>query len=366
MTYPNVKFPRAKSANFFKTLHKRVHQYFEQNNISKSGNSELYIKTLVMYILYLTPFVLVLTLNLPIWLVLISYMVMGLGLSGIGLCVMHDALHGSYSSKKWVNQLMSYSMNVIGGSAFTWHVQHNVLHHTYTNVYELDEDIDDKPFLRLSPNGKLKKYHRFQHIYALFLYCFATFSWIMQKDFKQLLHYNRTGMTEKLGRNPKKEFLILLFSKSLYWFILLILPVLVGLPIWLVLLGFLLMHMVSGLLITTIFQLAHVVEGPQHFSIPQTGSMKNTWAVHQLTSTANFACDNKIIGWFAGGLNFQVEHHLFPSISHVHYKHIAKIVRETAKEFELPYYEFPKFIDAVNSHLRVLRTLGLGKPLSTI
>jgi len=358
-----VKFARKDPHNFFPTIRKRVNEYFEKNNIKKTGNIQLHLKTLFVFSLYFIPFILILTNVLPIWAVIISYLIMGLGNSGIGLCVMHDANHGSYSKNKWINTLMEYSMNMIGASSFTWKIQHNVLHHSYTNIYELDEDIDDKPFLRLSPEGKLKWYHKFQHYYAPFLYSMATLSWVTQKDFKQLINYNKSGMTERCGFNPTKEWLIMIFSKTFYYFYMLILPVLLGVPIWLTIVGFVLLHMVSGLVITTIFQLAHVVEGPEHSDIPHSGQMDNTWAIHQLKSTANFACENKLITFLVGGLNYQIEHHLFPTISHIHYDKISKIVKSTAKEFNLPYYEYSKFHEAVASHLKILRLLGEGKAL---
>lgn len=339
-------------------MRSRVNSYFEENNIKKTGNLRMYFKTFVMLSLYFVPFVLILTLNISNWAILSLFLVMGIGVSGIGLAIMHDANHGSYSKNKLVNQIIGYSINVVGASSFTWHIQHNVLHHTYTNIYEMDEDIHDKPFLRLSPHGKHKPYHKFQHWYALALYSLATISWVTTKDFRQLKEYNKNGMTEQSGFNPKQEWAIMIFTKTVYYFYILALPMLLGVSWWVVLLGFLLMHMVAGVLITTIFQLAHVVEGPTHHEPHPSGTMENTWAIHQLETTANFAKNNPVISWFVGGLNYQVEHHLFPHICHVHYKHISKIVKETAEEFELPYHENKWFTGAVISHLKTLKEFG--------
>ncbi len=361
---PTVKFSRKDPELFFQTLRERVNQYFEQNNISKTGNGHMYGKTLAMFAMYFVPFVIILTQVLPDWTAIPLYFLMGIGLSGIGLSVMHDANHGSYSNNEWVNRLMSKSMDIIGGSSFTWKVQHNFLHHTYTNIYELDEDIDDKPFLRLSPHGKLKKYHRFQHIYAMLLYCLATMSWILMKDFKQMLHYHREGLTQKCGFTPTRETIRMIISKTLYILYIVVLPIALGVAWWAVLIGFVLMHMLAGLLITVIFQLAHVVEGPQHFAPERTGTMENTWAIHQLKTTANFCRNNRLITWFVGGLNFQIEHHLFPHICHVHYKKISEIVKNTAQECNLSYFEHTTFTKAVASHLRVLKMLGNGVALS--
>lgn len=359
--YPTVKFARKDPQNFFPTIRKRVNEYFEKNNIKKTGNARLHFKTFFVFALYFVPFILVLAQILPLWAVFVCYFIMGLGNSGIGLCVMHDANHGSYSRIKWLNNVMEYTTNLIGASSFTWKIQHNVLHHSYTNIYQLDEDIDDKPFLRLSPEGKLKWYHKFQHLYAPVLYSFATLSWVTQKDFKQLANYNKTGLTERCGFNPTKELIIMIFSKLIYFFYMIALPIMLGIQWWVVVLGFVILHLVTGFLITVIFQLAHLVEGPEHTDIPHDGKMDSTWAIHQLKSTANFACNNKLITFLAGGLNFQIEHHLFPTISHIHYSKISKIVKKTAQEFNLPYYEHTKFYKAVASHMKILKLLGQGK-----
>lgn len=359
-----LKFSRKDPKHFFQTLRKRVNAYFEENDIKKTGNWRMYIKSIVMLSLYIVPFVLILTLSLPVWTMLLLYAVMGFGMSGIGLSIMHDANHGAYSSKKWINSIMGKSINIAGASDFTWKIQHNVLHHTYTNIYEMDEDIHDKPFLRLSPFGKYKDYHRFQHIYAMVLYSLATLSWVSIKDFRQLINYNKTGLTVKSGFNPKHETIRLIISKIAYYAYIIALPILLGVSWWVVLLGFVIMHLICGLLITVIFQLAHVVEGPSHHEPSPTGTMENTWAIHQLNTTANFAKNNRAVSWFIGGLNYQIEHHLFPHICHVHYRKISKIVKETAKEFDLPYYENKWFFGAVASHLRVLREFG-KRPIAT-
>lgn len=356
--YAPIKFPKKDPANFFRTLNTRVNQYFKDNNLKKTGGIRMYIKSICVISMYLIPFILILSGVFSGWGVILGYLLMGFGMVGIGFSVMHDANHGSYSRKKWVNNFFSYSMNFMGASSFTWKIQHNVLHHSYTNVYELDEDIDDKPFLRLSPHGKFKKYHRFQHYYALFLYSLSNISWVIQKDIRQLIAYNKQGITRKSGFNPTREAIIMVISKVIYFFYTIGLPIIMGASWPIVLLGFLLMHMIAGLVITVVFQLAHVVEGPEHSTVPQSGSLHNTWAIHQLHTTANFAHKNPIVTWLTGGLNHQIEHHLFPSICHIHYPEVAKIVRSTVKEFDLPYHEHPRLYKAISSHFRVLRSLG--------
>ena len=360
----NVKFAKPDTSQFFATLRKRVNGYFIANNISKKADYRMVIKTMAMLTIYFLPYGLILTGTFSNWTMLLLAIIMGIGNAGIGFSVMHDANHGGYSSNQFINTSLGYTANIIGGSAFTWKMQHNVLHHTYTNIYELDEDIHDKPMLRLSPHGKLSSYHRYQHIYAMFLYSLATVSWVIKKDFAQLIEYNKTGLTEQTGHRPFKQTIILITSKILYIFYTIVIPIWVlSIAWWQVLLGFLAMHMVAGFLLTIVFQLAHVVEGPNHHKPVQNGTMENTWAIHQLVTTANFAKKNRFLSWFVGGLNFQIEHHLFPHICHVHYKTISSIVKNTAQEFNLPYYDQPSFRYALVSHLKILKKLGRGEAI---
>ena len=107
------------------------------------------------------------------------------------------------------------------------------------------------------------------------------------------------------------------------------------------------------------FQLAHIVPETETPTPDSEGKLANTWAIHQLFTTANFAPQSKLVGWITGGLNHQVEHHIFPHISHVHYHTIAKIVRQTAQEFELPYHEHPSFGAALIAHLKQIKELGM-------
>jgi linoleoyl-CoA desaturase len=355
-----VKFSKIDPSQFFKTTRHRVNQYFDQKQLSRAGTYRIYIKSAVMISLYLVPFILMLSGVITGWWTVLGYTIMGLGTAGVGLCVMHDANHGTFSKYKVINKIMGYSLNMIGGSSFTWKVQHNVLHHSFTNIYQLDEDIDDKPFLRLSPHGKKRPYHRFQHIYAWGIYSLATVSWILFKDFKQLFLYHNTGITEDTGFNPRNETIALIASKSIYVGLVLILPMILAAKWYIILLGFLIMHIVAGWMITVIFQLAHVVEGADHHHLEKKSELDNTWALHQLSTTANFANRNRVLTWFIGGLNFQIEHHLFPHISHIHYPEIAKIVKKTAQECGLKYNEFVTVLSAMKSHARMLKQIGVA------
>lgn len=353
-----LKFVNKDKGQFTATLRKNVNNYFKEKRISSKGNFKMIFKTITMIACYLVPFILTLTLPMSGWLIFPISIVMGIGMSGIGMGVMHDAVHGSFSKKGWVNKLFGTTMYLIGGNTFNWRVQHNILHHTYTNIEGFDEDIEPKGSLRLSKQTPLKRIHRFQHIYAFFLYCFLTLSRIVS-EFPRLVKYNKAGFTRQQGSTPKKEMTRLALTKAAY------LVVILGLPLifsafswWLILLGFLVMHLVAGILMSTVFQMAHLVEIAQQPVPDNHGVINNEWTIHELETTANFSRKSRLFGWLIGGLNYQIEHHLFPNICHVHYRNISPIVEKTALDFGIKYNVNRTFFGAIRSHVRLLRALG--------
>ena len=357
-----VKFNYAEKPEFFREINKRVNAYFKENNISKFANTEMKVKTVFMFTLYFTPFILMLTgvISNP-WLITLMWVLMGFGMSGIGLSVMHDANHGAYSKKKWVNNILGFSSNFCGVSDMNWRIQHNVLHHSYTNIEGMDDDIAVGAIMRFSPTQKRRKLHKFQLYYAWFLYGFLTMNWFIAKDLKNLKNYKNRDLLKEENITYWKAFFQVLGLKIGYLALMLALPMyLVSVPWWGILLGFLLMHFICGMILSLIFQPAHVLNETAFFETDETGSVENNWAIHQMRTTANFAPKSGWFGWFVGGLNFQVEHHLFRNICHVHYKKIAKIVKETAEEFEVPYYSHKTFYHALRSHFSLLHNLGRG------
>lgn len=362
MNHPPVKFNLKDRPEFFRTLRKRVNQHFKERNISKHANLNMVIKTIFMMALYVTPLALMLTGVVNTFGgTVVMWLLMGFGMAGIGLSVMHDANHGSYSSNPVVNRILGWVLNFIGGYHVNWRIQHNVLHHSYTNVHEHDEDIA-KPVMRFSPNQQQKKIYKYQIFYAPFLYGFMTIYWVLIKDIEQSIRYSQRNLLEGQGVSLPIALLAVLFHKAWYFFVLLVLPLqLIALPVWQILLGFFLMHFICGLILACIFQPAHVLEETEFFATDDNGSVENNWAIHQLRTTSNFANKNKWFSWYVGGLNFQIEHHLFPNICHVHYRDIAPIVKTTAKEFGVPYHEHETFYGALKSHFSHLHQLGTGE-----
>jgi linoleoyl-CoA desaturase len=343
---------------FAAAVRQNVNDYFKENDISTKGNASLFIQTVVMVSIYVIPFALFLTISINLWIAALLTVVMGIGMAGIGMSVMHGAAHGSYSDKTWVNNVFASSMYALGGNVFNWKVQHNILHHTFTNINEYDQDIASKGPIRLSDHAQLRKIHRYQYIHAFFFYGLMTMFKII-RDFTQMAEFNKAGYAKQYKTNPTSVYVKMVVVKILY------LAVIIGLPIlftpftwWQVLIGFFIMHWTTGLILGTVFQLAHVVEGLEQPVPGEEGIIENDWAVHELNTTSDFARNNLFLNWYIGGLNFQIEHHLFPHICHIHYRKIAPIVEKTAREYGINYNLKPTFFAALKSHVRRLRELG--------
>jgi len=344
---------------FSTTVRKKVNDYFKENDISPKGNIALFIQTSAMLTIYLLPFILILLIPMNGWIAMLLSAIMGLGMAGVGMCVMHDALHGSYSHNEWVNKILGWTMYILGSNVFNWKIQHNVLHHAYTNIEGYDHDIDSRGPLRLSENAPLHKIHKYQYIHAFFLYGFITISKLV-KDFSQLIEFTKLGLTKQHAHNPTMEYVKMVIFKIMY------LVLFVGLPIiftefswYQVILGFFIMHFTGGCVLSTIFQMAHVVEGAEQLNPNVDGNIENDWVVHELRTTSNFARNNLFLNWYIGGLNFQIEHHLFPNICHIHYRKISPIVEKTANEFGYDYNLKPSFMNALVSHVKRLKQLGV-------
>lgn len=343
---------------FFNTLKQRVENYFTENNLKATGNVKLYSKTVILsatlvasylWMVFFTPESNLLSLAVCI--------LMGVNIAAIGFNVMHDGAHGSYSSRKWVNSFMGFSLNVLGGNVYLWSQKHNINHHSYTNVEGLDDDIDIEPFIRVHSNQPKSWYHQFQHYYGLFLYGLTYLFWVFLNDFNKYFT-GKIAHHTKMRKMDFPEHLNFWISKVLYVFFFIVVPFyFVGIVATIV--GYLVMCFAAGIVISVVFQLAHVVQETE-FITPTSDTMKieTEWAKHQINTTANFATQNKFVSWLLGGLNFQVEHHLFPKISHVHYPAINKIVKETCAEYNLMYKEFPSVYQAVRSHLLHLKHAG--------
>lgn len=343
------------STPFFATLKKRVNQYFKENEISKSGNLHLHLKStfqactailLFVVLVFFTP-------SPPIAVALC--VLMGVNMAILGFNVMHEGGHQTFSKHKWLNNTSAFTLNLLGGTIWFWKIKHNINHHTFTNIEGKDDDIDVKPFMRLHEEQAYHKAHRFQHWYCFILYGISHFVWLFWDDFEK---YFTGRLLENGNTMPLSQHVVFWSTKLIYIGVYMVLPIImVGLVPAII--GFSIASFVCGLTLAIVFQLAHVV-GDTQFPAPndQTGKVGSEWAVHQMNTTANFATKNKFVSWMLGGLNFQVEHHLFPQISHVHYPKVNEIIKETCKEYNVTYIEYESMIKAIGAHLSHLKELG--------
>ena len=344
-----------KQKDFFNALKREVDAYFATNNIRKTGNWKLYAKAFILIPSALLLYYILLTVPMHWGISTALWILLGFNMAAIGFNVMHDACHGSFSTRNWVNYLFGLTNNFLGGNAFLWKLKHNIIHHTYTNIDGVDDDINNMPFIRQCTTQQWKPMHRFQSAYMFLLYGFTSlFMFFMDyvKYFSKKIH------TTPLKEMDLKEHIVFWAGKLFFILFYIILPIsLLG---WSKgLLGLFISQFTMGLTLAIVFQLAHVVE---HAEFEAAGvdpvKIENEWAIHQIKTTANFAFTNKMATWFLGGLNYQIEHHLFPRISHIHYPAISQIVRDTCVQFGLHYIYFPSTRAAVLSHVRLMNQMG--------
>jgi len=341
---------------FHKTVKLRVNQYFTEKRTAKTGDRRMFLKTGVAIAWLVVSYILLVFFSTSLIMAVVTAFALAQGFVLVGFNVMHDGAHGSYSRNKTINWLMAFTLDLIGGSQMLWRQKHNILHHTYTNIDELDEDLQTSGLLRLSPDQNRRPWHRFQHLYALPVYSLLTLSWLTFADFQEFFR-GRIGKY-RLQKPRNADVLMFFLTKAFYFGYALVLPLLFH-PIAQVLVAFVAVHLILGFTLSLVFQLAHTVEG-NTFPKPdtRTGFIEKEWAVHEVETTANFAPNNKLATWYLGGLNFQIEHHLFSKVCHTHYPALSEIVERTCSEFAIPYTCYPTLRSAIVAHFRFLKKMG--------
>lgn len=343
--------------DFYQSLKSSVEEYFVNNKIKRTGDWRLFSKTIILVSAAIAIYTVLMSASVNGWMALMLCMLLGFTLASVGFSVMHDANHGSYSTKPGLNDFLGLSLNAMGASSYFWKQKHNIIHHTYTNVDGIDDDIAKSPIIRQCESQKWVPAHKIQHLYLLPVYSLSTIFWIYIMDFKK--YFSHKIYTTDAWKMNTKNHIIFWATKILYLFFYVALPIYVwGFLPWFA--GYMALNAVMGLTLSIVFQLAHVVENTEfeHVPLDETKHIETAWAEHQVKTTANFAMGNKIVSWFVGGLNFQIEHHLFPKVSHVHYPAISKIVMQKCREFNLPYNKYDTMTEAVASHFRVMKYLG--------
>ncbi len=346
------------SGAFQAALKRRVDEHFAALNLSRRDAPRMYAKTGLILALTIGSYVLLMFAAVAWWQALILAAALALGMAGIGFSVQHDANHGGYSRNPWINHVMGISLDMIGGSSFVWYWKHNIVHHTYTNVSGVDVDVCLEPLLRLAPDQPWRPYYRFQHLYIWTLYALMPVNWYFWSDYRDLSNGHICG--RKFPPPTARVLTATLAGKAFFYGWSLVLPLLLH-PTWTVLAFYLIVSSLLGIVLTTTFQLAHCVNETEVVSSgKQAAPVSVGWAEHQVRTTANFAPGNGLLTWYLGGLNYQIEHHLFPRVCHVHYPALSPIVSATCREFGIPYQSHPTVRKAITSHYQWLRRLGVG------
>ncbi|MFY2562904.1 fatty acid desaturase family protein [Corallococcus terminator] len=344
------------SGPFLQDLQARVELYLGASGRSPRDLPWMYAKTVVILAWFAASYAWLVFGATGPWGVVAGCLSLGLAIAGVGFSVQHDANHGSYSAHRGINQFLGGTLDAIGGSSYVWGWKHNIFHHSHTNVVGLDEDIDIQPFCRLAPGQKLRAGHRFQYTYIWLLYGLLTLKWHFVDDLKDLFN-GRVGR-QKMPRPNRRKLAGAVGGKLLFYGWSLVVPSFFH-PLWQVALCHVFTSFVLGLTLATVFQMAHCVEEAD-FSLPPEGgaTFPRDWATHQVSSTVDFARGNPLVSWYLGGLNFQVEHHLFPRVCHLHYPALSRIVEETCREHGIRYRANESVGAALKSHVRWLKRMG--------
>jgi linoleoyl-CoA desaturase len=345
-------------------LKRRVAEDFQRTGIPTRDGWRMYVQTGLMFLWFGASYALLVFAATTWWQGVALSLSLALAMAGIGFAVQHDANHGAYSRHGIVNRLMGNTLDLLGASSYLWRWKHNIFHHTYPNLSGADDDIDFLPFARLSPEQPRYRIHRFQHVYLWFLYGFLGPKWQFIDDFKSVATSRIAG--NQFPRPRGWSLVELIAGKALFFSWALVVPLLMH-RWWVALIFYFGTSLALGFILALVFQLAHCVEEATFPPLPAgTRQVDDAWAVHQVKTTVDFARGNHLLTWYLGGLNFQIEHHLFPKISHLHYPRVSKIVQTVCAEFGVPYSAHDGVLGAMASHWRWLRRMGHERATVTI
>ena len=363
--------PRAESADcperlkfapdngFQKELRRRVEAFIREQGLKERDCPRMYLKSAVILATFAITYALLVFAARTWWQALLLALLLGLAVAEIGFNIMHDASHKAYSDRPWVNKLMAMSVDMVGGSSYVWRWKHVVFHHMYVNVHGHDTDIELGIFGRLCPQQPRRALYRWQQWYLWPLYGVMTIKWNFYDDFRDVA-LGRMGVNP-FPRPRGWDLVVFVGGKLVFLALAFGIPLLYH-PFWVVALFYVVTIAVTGVVLAVVFQLAHAVEEAA-FPMPEPGfgRIPRPWAMHQVETTVDFARGSRLVSWLVGGLNFQIEHHLFPTLSHVDYPAIAGVVEQTCRDFGVPYTANPTFGSAVASHFRWLKRMGAAE-----
>jgi linoleoyl-CoA desaturase len=342
------------ASSFPKVLRRRLENFFVDAKVSPKADRTMWSKIAIGMAVLAGSWVALYTLRPAWWAFVALYLLGGLAQTFLLLNIAHDSNHNAISSRPLVNKTLNYVFDLCGISSYMWRILHHRGHHSCINLHGEDDAIEGRGLFRFTPHDPRTPLHRFQHIYALFLYALFSLEYVFVRDFQSFFFPAHDYLTRT--RHPLREYFILFAGKAFYLSYMLVLPIFVmKQPVLLVLGAFFLVHLVVGISVVLVFQTTHVIEDT-YFPL-QRNEFENG-VYHVFATTADYATENPVVGWLVGGLNHHVVHHLCPYVCHTHYAPLTRIVKETAEEFGIPYRQHATMTKAVWHHLLLLKQLG--------
>jgi linoleoyl-CoA desaturase len=351
---PSQVLEPADGSSFPKVLRRRLDRFFADPNLSPKADRTMWVKIAVGLTVLVGAWVALYAFRPGSWKFLALYLLGGLAQTFLLLNIAHDSNHNAISSRPAVNKTLNYVFDLCGISSYMWRILHHRGHHSCINLHEEDDALSGRGIFRFTPHDARAPLHRFQHLYALFVYALFSLDYVFFRDFQCFFFPDHDYL--KRTKHPLREYAILFAGKAFYLAYMLVLPVVVlGKSPLLVVGAFLLVHLVVGLSVTLVFQTTHTIDSTY---FPLSRNEFDNSVYHIFATTADYATENPLVAWLAGGLNHHIVHHLCPFVCHTHYAPLTRIVKETAEEFGIPYRQHPTMTRAIRHHLILLKQLG--------
>ena len=341
-------------SSFPKVLRRRLDKFFAEGNISPKADRSMWVKITAGLAVLGGSWIALYAFRPGSWKFIALYVLGGLAQTFLLLNIAHDSNHNAISSVPSINKTLNYVFDICGISSYMWRILHHRGHHSCINLQGEDDALTGRGIFRFTPHEPRARWHRFQHLYALFFYAMFSLDYVFVRDFECFFFPTHDYL--KTAKHPVKEYAILFAGKAFYFTYMLILPVvLLRRSPLLVAAAFVLVHLIVGLSVSLVFQTTHTIDSTY---FPLSRNEFDNSVYHIFATTADYATSNPVVGWLAGGLNHHIAHHLCPYVCHTHYAPLTRIVRETAEEFRIPYRQHPTMTRAIWHHLILLKQLG--------